>query len=98
MTSIEGRCHGIVIDPHDMGLKLMFKSELVDVEDEGHTRGTLGSVGGLVVLGEQLGVGGRDFLGIQREVDETGVDVRDELGRGDGVLDDSELGHDRLLR
>lgn len=69
------------------------KLELVDVEAQGLASGTLGSVGDLVVLDEDLRVSEGNLLGIQSEVDETGVDVRDELGRGDGVLDDTELGH-----
>jgi len=71
----------------------MFKSELVDVEAQGLASIALGSVFGLVVLGEHLSVGGRDFLGIQSEVDGASVDRGNELGRGHGVLDDTELGH-----
>ena len=92
-TPYMSRCHGIVIDPHDKGLRLRKISELVDVEAQGLASGTLGSVGGLVVLGEHLTVGGGNLLGIQSEVDDTRIDVGDELGRGHGVLDDTELGH-----
>jgi len=92
-TSYTERCHGIVIDPHDKGLEVRVTSELVDVEAQGLAGIALGSVFGLVVLGEHLSVGGRDFLGIQSEVDDASVESGNEVRRGNGILDDIELGH-----